>query len=156
MNFPLNLSVDRYSRLLWSLKFWKKSIEPFSRKWGSKFLGRGTFSSSPTWGAPFPHLTLGDFGPSDPDKNCFCSGGSPPIWGRYGVWPVCTLAHFFSKSASQILDFFCQSQVRTAFYWSWEFKQNSTSDIRANFAQVWLAISRPLWKVPRYNYVLFM
>ena len=53
-----------------------------------------------------PHLTLGDFGPMGPDKSIFRLGGSPSIWGRYESWPVCILTHFFSKSASQIWDFF--------------------------------------------------
>jgi len=47
------------------------------------FWGWGTFSSSPFWGAPFPHLTLADFGPRDPNKNGF-SGGSPPFGGDMG------------------------------------------------------------------------
>jgi len=167
MNFPLNLSVDSYTRLLRSLKFWKKSIEPFSRKWGSKFWGRGTFSSSPTWGVPFPHLTLGDFGPRDPDKNGFCSGDRPPIWGRYGVWPVCTLAHFFSKSVCQILDFFANrkcvrpaidSEILKEIYFR-KLEQISLKVVKkhdislfCDFCQVWLAISRSLWKLLRYNY----
>ena len=49
----------------------------------------GTFSSSPLWGAPFPQLTLGDFGPRDPDENGFCLGGIAPhlgeIWGLAGL-----------------------------------------------------------------------
>ena len=53
------------------------------------FWGRGTFSSSPPWGAPFPDLSLGDFGPRDPDENGFCSGRIAPhlgeIWGLAGV-----------------------------------------------------------------------
>ena len=42
----------------------------------------GTFSSSPPWGAPFPHLTLVDFGPRDPDKFSFCSGAIAPHLGE--------------------------------------------------------------------------
>ena len=46
-------------------------------------------SSSPPWGAFVPHLTLGDFGTRDPDKNGFCSGRIAPhlgeIWGLAGV-----------------------------------------------------------------------
>jgi len=55
----------------------------------SKFLGWGTFWSSPPWGAFVRHLTLADFGPRDPDKNGFCSGGIAPylgdIWSLAGV-----------------------------------------------------------------------
>jgi len=43
----------------------------------------------PLGGAFFPHLTLGDFGPGDPDENGFSSGGIAPhlgeIWGLAGV-----------------------------------------------------------------------
>ena len=72
-------------------------------------LGRGTFPISPPWGAPFPHLTLGDCGPGDPCKNSFCSGGSPPIWGRYEFWSVCTLAHFFLSYVFKIFEILSQS-----------------------------------------------
>ena len=78
---------------LWSLKFNEKSDSTFSRKLGSNFWGRGTFSSLPPWGALFPYLTLGDFGPRDPDKNIFVWGDCPPpIWGdmnfgRFAFWP---------------------------------------------------------------------
>ena len=61
----------------------------FREKGDRKFWGRGTFSISPPWGAPFPHLTLGNFGPGDPDKNGFCSGAIAPhlgeIWGLAGL-----------------------------------------------------------------------
>ena len=68
----------------------KKNLSSRFRETGvQNFWGRGTFSSSPTLGAPFPHLTLGNFGPRDPDKNGFCSGGTAPhlreIWGLAGV-----------------------------------------------------------------------
>jgi len=65
----------------------EKFIEAFSRKWRSKFLGRGTFSSSPTWGAPFPQVTLGNFGAMDPDKKNSCSGGIDPHLGFGGQGP---------------------------------------------------------------------
>jgi len=100
-----------------------------------KFWGWGTFSISPPWGAHFPHLTLADFGPGGPDKNIFCSGGSPTIWGSYGVWPVCTLAHFFSNSDKQILEILNWSIVPTACYRFWDFKENLTRVTQINFAQ---------------------
>ena len=40
-----------------------------------------TFSNFAHMGAPFPHLTLGDFGPRDTDKNGFCSGAIDPHLG---------------------------------------------------------------------------
>jgi len=40
-------------------------------------------------GAFVPHLTYGDFGPRDPNKNGFCSGAIAPhlgeIWSLAGV-----------------------------------------------------------------------
>ena len=79
---------------------------------GFKFLGGVAHFRVRPPGAPFPHLTLGDFGPMGPDKSSFCLGGSPSIWGRYEFWPVCILDHFFS---SQILDFFAnRKSVRPA------------------------------------------
>jgi len=99
-----NLSYGNHSNggPLWRLKF--KKIRFFSRKLSSKFFWgwalcrvrplRGLLS--PTW--PLEILVLGTL-----IKMVFVRGRSPPIWGRYGVWPVCTLAHFFSKSARQIL-----------------------------------------------------
>ena len=60
---------------LFEAKNLKKNLSIFFREnWVQSFWGRGTFSSSPPWGAPFPRLTLGDFGPRDPDKNSFCLG----------------------------------------------------------------------------------
>ena len=53
------------------------------------FGGVALFRVRPLGGAPFPHLTLGDFGPRDPDKNGFCSGAIAPhlgeIWGLAGL-----------------------------------------------------------------------
>jgi len=61
----------------------------FSRKWGSKILGVGHFVEFTPSGGFCPHLTFADFGPTDPDKNGFCSGGIAPhlaeIWGLAGV-----------------------------------------------------------------------
>ena len=58
-------------------------------KMGFKFWGAWHFFEFAHLGAPFPHLTLGYFGPMDSDKNSFCLGGSPPhlgeIWGLAGV-----------------------------------------------------------------------
>jgi len=85
---------------------------------------------SPIW--PSQILALGTL-----TKIVFVRGRSPPIWGRYEFWSVCTLAHFFSKSARQILDFLSRSLVSTACYRFREFKQNRWSTIRANFAQSW-------------------
>ena len=33
-------------------------------------------------GAPFPNVTLADFGPRDPDKDSFCSGVIAPHLGE--------------------------------------------------------------------------
>jgi len=105
---------------------------------GFKFLrGVALFRVRPLGGLPSLTWPLEILALGTLIKTVFVRGGSPPIWGRYGVWPVCTLAHFFSKSASQILDYFCQSQVRPAYYRSWKFKQNRNSTIRANLAQIW-------------------
>jgi len=52
-------------------------------------LGVGHFVEFTPLGAFVPHLTLVDFGPRDPDKFSFCSGGIAPhlgeIWGLAGV-----------------------------------------------------------------------
>ena len=74
--------------------------------WGLAGLHFGPlFLSWPHWGDFVRHLTLADFGPRDSNKMVFVRGRSHPIWGRYGVWPVCTLAHFFSKFLPVILEF---------------------------------------------------
>jgi len=56
---------------------------------GFKILGWGHFFEFAPLGAPFPHMTLGDFGPVDPDKNSFWSGAIAPhlgeIWGLAGL-----------------------------------------------------------------------
>ena len=115
----------------------KKTHRFFWENWVQSFWGRGTFSSSPPWGAPFPHLTLVDFGPNDLDKFSFCWGGAspPPIWVRYGVWPVCTLAHFFSKFLPVILEFLSWSIVPTAYYRFWNFKESLIHVTQINFVQ---------------------
>jgi len=67
------------------------------------------------FGGSLPHLTLEDFGPRDPEKNGFCSGGiAPPFGGDMNFLPVCTLAHFFLSYVYKIFDFLSQSKVRTA------------------------------------------
>ena len=63
----------------------------FRENGDQKFWGRGTFSISPPCGAPFPRLTLGDFGPRDPDKKSFCSGWIAPHLGE--IWILAGL-HF--------------------------------------------------------------
>jgi len=72
---------------------------------GFKILGVGHFVEFTPLGAFVPHLTLGDFGTRDPDKNGFCSGRIAPhlgeIWGLAGVH---FLAHFFSKFLPVILE----------------------------------------------------
>jgi len=83
------VSRQRYASSLIT-EILKKNLSSRFRENGVQiFGGRGTFSSSPTRGAPFPHLTLGDFGPMDSDKNVFCLGGIAPhlgeIWGLAGV-----------------------------------------------------------------------
>ena len=132
---------------LWRLKLKKNSSIFFRENWVQIFWGWGTLSSSPPWGAFVPHLTLGDFGPRDPNKHGFCSGAIAPHLGRYGVWPVCTLAHFCAKSARQFLEFLSRSIVPTAYYRFWEFKQNRWSRIRANFAQSWEKREKSLFGV---------
>ena len=56
---------------------------------GFKILGVGHFVEFTPLGGLCPHLTLGDFGTRDPDKNGFCSGKIAPhlgeIWGLVGV-----------------------------------------------------------------------
>jgi len=74
-----------------SLKFKKKSDCTFSRKWGLKILGAWHFLEFAPLGAPFPHVTLGDFGLRDPDKNTFCSGAIAPYLGE--IWILAGL-HF--------------------------------------------------------------
>ena len=120
---------------VWNLK--KNSSIFFGENWVQIFGGWGTLSSSPPSGAFVPHPTLADFGPRDPDKNGFCSGRSPPIWGRYGVWSVCTLAHFLSNCGIAISEILSWSTVPVAYYRFWDFKQNRYFTIRANFAQSW-------------------
>jgi len=95
-------------QILWSPltpEIFEKIVGIVFEKLGiENFWGVALFRFRPLGGAPFPHLTLGYFGPRDPDKNSFCLGGSPPIWGRYEFWPVRTLAYFFTKSYRQILE----------------------------------------------------
>jgi len=86
---------------------------------------------SPIW--PSQILALGTL-----TKIVFVRGGSPPIWGRYEFWSVCTLAHFFSKSARQILDFSSRSLVSTACYRFREFKQI----VGARFEQISLKVGK--------------
>jgi len=88
-------AVDRHWDPLSSLKFWIYVVERFFEKMGFENFGGGAlFGFHPLGGAPFPHLTLGDFGPRDPDKNIFCSGGiAPPFggvlgFGRFALWPI--------------------------------------------------------------------
>ena len=48
----------------------------------SSLLGAWHFFEFASLGAPFPHLTLDDFGPRDPDKFSFCSGAIAPHLGE--------------------------------------------------------------------------
>ena len=91
IDFRINVLNDRYWGPLWSLKFKKNPISSFRENGVQKFWGRGTFLISPPWGAPFPHLTLSDFGPRDPDENSFCSGEIAPHLGE--IWILVGL-HF--------------------------------------------------------------
>ena len=49
----------------------------------------GHFLDFTPLGGSLPHLILGDFGPRDPDRNVFCSGGITPhlgeLWGFAGL-----------------------------------------------------------------------
>ena len=86
--------------------------------------------SSPTW--PLEILGLETL-----MKMVLVRGGSPPIWGRYGVWPVCTLVHFFSKFLPVILEISSWSIVPTAYYRFWNFKENLIHVTQINFVQSW-------------------
>ena len=60
-----------------------EKIAPYnSRKLDFNFWGGGAFSSSTPLGARTPDLTLAYYGPRDPDKNSFCSGGIGPHLGE--------------------------------------------------------------------------
>jgi len=75
------------------------------------FGGVALFRFHPLGGAPFPHLTLGYFGPS------FCSGGSPPFggdmnFGRFALWPT-----FLSYGNFPVAIFFAERKyVQPIFY----------------------------------------
>jgi len=112
----------------WYDFFEKKGIENFGGVALFRFHPLGGLPS-PIW--PLQMLVLGTL-----TKIVFVRGGSPPIWGRYEFWPVCTLAHFFLSYRNFPLAIFCQSTVRTAYFLSWQFSQNRNSTIRANFAQI--------------------
>ena len=81
ISFKLYHTVDIGS-LFAHKKIWKKFTNSFSRKLDLKFWGGGAFLSSPPWGAPTPDLTPAYYGPRDPDKNIFCSGGIGPHLGE--------------------------------------------------------------------------
>jgi len=100
-----NLSYGNHSNggPLWCLKFKKNRF--FSRKLSSKFLRVGHYvefaplgAFVPTW--PLEILVLGTL-----IIMVFVRGLRPPILGKYGVWPVCTLAHFFELRVWDFLKF---------------------------------------------------
>jgi len=134
-----NLSYGNHSNggPLWCLKFKKKSRFFFRENGVQSFGVVALFRvrplgglPSPTW--PFEILVLWTL-----TKIVFGRGRSPPIWWRYGVWPVCTLAHFFSKSAGQISEFSTRSIVPRAYYRFWDFKKNLSCVTQINFVQSW-------------------
>jgi len=96
-------------------------------------------------GLPSPTWPLEILGPGTPTKMVFVRGRSPPIWGRYGVWLVCILVHFFSKLWPQILEFLTWSIVPRAYYRFWDFKENLIHVTQINFVQS----SEKTRKVPR-------
>ena len=96
--------------------------------------------SSPTW--PLEILGLETL-----MKMVLFGGGSPPIWARYGVWPVCSLAHFFSKFLPVILEISSWSIVPTAYYRFWNFKENLIHVTQINFVQSWEKREKSLFGV---------
>ena len=105
---------------------------------------------SPIW--PLLILVIGTL-----TKIVFVRGWLPPIWGRYGVWPVCSLVHFFSKFLPEILEILSWSIVPTAYYRFWDFKENlipcNSNKFRSNFGKVtfWGAKGENIQSRGRYN-----
>jgi len=71
-------------------------VERFFEKMGFENFGGGALHplEFTPWGGFCPHLTFADFGPTDRDKNGFCSGGDrSPFGGDMGfgwcaLWPT--------------------------------------------------------------------
>ena len=127
------------------LDIWSGTI--FSRKWGSKILGAWHFFDFAPLGGSLPHLTLGDFGPMDPDKNSFCSGAIAPhlgaIWGLAGV-------HFgplFLEIGST--DFVILSLIDSTYSLLaiLRFKKNLRCVTQINFVQSWKKREKWLFRV---------
>jgi len=107
----------KWRRPLRAQKLKTKFDETFSRKWCSNILGGvALFRVRPLGGLPSPICPLEILALGTLTKIVFVRGRLPPIRGRYEFWPVCTLAHFFSKSYRQILEISSRSLARTACY----------------------------------------
>ena len=86
LEVKMAVAVDRVWHTIWSLKLWKKSDVPFSRKWGSKILGVGHFVDFTPLGGSLPPIWPWEIlGLWTLTKMFFVWGGSPRIWGLWGL-----------------------------------------------------------------------
>jgi len=119
----------------WNLK--KNIVNKYFEKMEFKiFGGVALFRVCPLRGLPSPIWPLLILVIGTLTKIVFVRGWLPPIWGRYGVWPVCSLVHFFSKFLPEILEILSWSIVPTAYYRFWDFKENLIRVTQINFVQI--------------------
>jgi len=103
-------------------------------------------------GAPFPHLTLGDFGPRDTDKNGFCSGAIDPHLGFGCQAPQNNFFYFTKNPQNEFSLKFVSRQLYASTSIPEILKKNLSSRFRENgvqnFGGVALFRVRPLGGFP--------
>jgi len=94
LEVKMAVAVDRVWHTIWSLKLWKKSDVPFSRKWGSKILGVGHFVNFTPLGGSLPPIWPWEIlGLWTLTKMFFVWGDRPEFggvmgFGRFALWPT--------------------------------------------------------------------